>query len=86
MYVWMHLDTVRDIDTKPSQVGGGFSGGGRRLGGDPGVARGPEKFENRKISRGWGEGEREGRGGGGEGRGGGGEGRGKRPKQCRVPN
>ena len=43
----MHSDTVGDIDMKPSQVGGGFSGGGRRLGGDPGAApwglRGPKK-------------------------------------------
>src|SRR5260221_11846415 len=40
LYAWMHSNTVGDIETKPSQVAGGFSAGGRRVGGDPGVAPG----------------------------------------------
>src|SRR5260221_4658724 len=40
LFAWMHSDSVGDIETKPTQVAGGFSAGGRRVGGDPGVAPG----------------------------------------------
>ena len=43
LYAWMHSDTVGDIETKPSQVAGGFSAGGRRVGGGPEVAGGQKQ-------------------------------------------
>ena len=52
LYAWMHSDTVGDIETKPSQVAGGYSAGGRRVGGDPGVAPGgPRGQKSKKFCR-----------------------------------